>query len=247
MDKISDASSVSRKILDDAPVEADAFSGGGHARTAQALARAIRKSGNCDQAIGLEGSWGAGKSTIVRLARQKLSEGGDDRSYHVFTYDLWTNQTGHFKRSFLEAFLNWSLTEFPAKKAKIEKRQAQIANKVKTVDTDLFRRFSWFGVATVAFLYFTPVLYGWLSPAGFKGDDGNAAVTVGAVLAWAALAVYLVMLLIAVVRAFPKGSAFLPGMKDAVSRSLSIFSKEAEKTTVTQNCPSSGHLAQLAA
>lgn len=89
---------VSRTILDDAPGTEDKFSGGGHGRTARALARAIRQSRESDQAIGLEGSWGAGKSTIVKLAEQDLREGEGDRSYYVFTYDLWMNQTGHFKR-----------------------------------------------------------------------------------------------------------------------------------------------------
>lgn len=228
---------VSRKILDDAPGTEDKFSGGGHGRTARALARAIWQSRDSDQVIGLEGSWGAGKSTIVKLAERELRNGTDDQTYHVFTYDLWSNQTGHFKRSFLEAFLNWALVAFPRKKAKINDRQAQISNKVKTVDSDFFRRFSWFGVATIVFLYFTPVIYGWLSPAGFKDPSGNGTVVTGGVkLAWIALGLYGVAMLLAVLFAFPwkKDVGFRAGTRDAISRALSIFSKEAEKTTVTQ-------------
>lgn len=228
---------VSRTLLDDAPGTEDKFSGGGHGRTARALARAIRQSRDSDQAIGLEGSWGAGKSTIVKLAEKELREGEGDRSYHVFTYDLWMNQTGHFKRSFLEAFLNWSLTAFPDKTAKIAERQKQISNKVKVVESDFFRRFSWFGVATVFFLYFTPILYGWLSPAGFKDPAKNAAaVTIGAQLAWLALALYGSAMIAAVAWAFPwkKSMGLRAGLREAISQSLSIFSKEAEKTTVNQ-------------
>lgn len=228
---------VSRTILDDAPSTEDRFSGGGHGRTARALARAIRQSRDSDQAIGLEGSWGAGKSTIVKLAEKELRGGEGDRSYHVFTYDLWMNQTGHFKRSFLEAFLNWSLTAFPDKTAKIAERQKQISNKVKVVESDFFRRFSWFGVATVFFLYFTPILYGWLSPAGFKDPDKNAAaVTIGAQLAWLALGLYGAAMIAAVAWAFPwkKSMGLRAGLREAISQSLSIFSKEAEKTTVNQ-------------
>ncbi len=52
-----------RVILVDEPVSEDKFSGGGHSRTATALAQAIIEFKDKDRAIGIDGSWGSGKST----------------------------------------------------------------------------------------------------------------------------------------------------------------------------------------
>ena len=67
------------KLLADTPAETDAF--GSHERVARSIAEVVQtESGG--KAIGLEGGWGAGKSTIVKLISQKLSqarEGGPTR------------------------------------------------------------------------------------------------------------------------------------------------------------------------
>ena len=64
--------------LRDDPATEDAFQGGGHARTARALARAIRELDKKDAAIGLEGAWGSGKSTIINLTKEILEEKSDE-------------------------------------------------------------------------------------------------------------------------------------------------------------------------
>lgn len=71
---------MSRKILRDVPVSEDLFSGHGHKRTASALAKTIKEFGNDTCAIGLEGKWGAGKSTIIELARKELDSDKNEKN-----------------------------------------------------------------------------------------------------------------------------------------------------------------------
>ncbi|MEZ5695307.1 MAG: P-loop NTPase fold protein [Sphingomonadaceae bacterium] len=226
---------IRRVILSDAPGESDDFSGGGHARTAAALARAIKQADCTDQAIGLEGSWGSGKSTIVRLAEQELKQSGSPNNYKVFTYDLWANQTGHFRRSFLESFLDWSIENFPKSKKFIKEKRDQVSDRIQNVTTKSYRQFNWFSFATLIFLYFSPLIYVWLSPSGFRDANGDPSILLGAKLAWLALGIFLVTMIVAIWRDFPSGKSFWSGLQEAFSRVVSVFSKEAEDKRVTQN------------
>jgi len=115
LNKATEKNIVKRQILWDNPAEADAFSGGGHERTAKALARTIRDFDKSDRSIGLEGRWGSGKSSIVKMSTKELNAEKTGIKFHVFEFDLWANQTTHFRRAFLESLLKWAATKFPTK------------------------------------------------------------------------------------------------------------------------------------
>ena len=51
--------------------------------------------------IGIEGSWGAGKSNVVRKVENQLPQ-----SYYTFTYDSWGHQEDLQRRSILETLTN---------------------------------------------------------------------------------------------------------------------------------------------
>lgn len=149
------------EFLTDDPEEADQFSGGGHQRSARALANAIVKFSNDDRSIGLEGTWGSGKTTVVTIAERELGNSHPDK-FTFFTFDLWANQSIEFRRGFLEGFLDWSkqyLSESVYKE--LEKR---VRGKTKTVDTKSERQFSIFGYMLMASLFFLPFLVLWASP-----------------------------------------------------------------------------------
>lgn len=59
-------------------------------------------------AIGLEGSWGTGKSTIVNLLQAKLADHSDTR---VFVFDAWAHEGDPLRRSFLERLIAWMRRE----------------------------------------------------------------------------------------------------------------------------------------
>ena len=86
------------RLLPDTPADADAF--GSHERVAHSIAEVVQTEDG-GKAIGLEGGWGAGKSTIVGLISQKLS-GSNDRAHKIAVFDMWSHQDDPLRRTFLE-------------------------------------------------------------------------------------------------------------------------------------------------
>ena len=56
------------------------------------------------RAVGLEGGWGAGKSTIVRLVAEKL-KGTSASSTRIAVFDAWAHQGDPLRRTFLEQLI----------------------------------------------------------------------------------------------------------------------------------------------
>ncbi|MXO68482.1 hypothetical protein GRI72_06545 [Altererythrobacter marinus] len=224
---------VRRTILQDSPTETDQFSGRGHARTAYALARAISQFRSGDHAVGIEGSWGSGKSSIVRMAKTALAEVDAGRTYHIFTFDLWANQTGHFRRAFLEALLSWGSKEFPDKGSAIDEWRRKIESKNQKIETNNYKKFSKFGLFTVIFLYLTPLLYLWLAPTALRDSTGAVKFNAGAAAAGILLGIYVVSFLIAVWRRLPSERTSARWV-EAFSQVISIFSRDAEVRRVNQ-------------
>ena len=54
--------------------------------------------------IGLEGEWGSGKSTVVKLLQEKLKENKSNRTF-VFYIDAWEHEGDHLRRVFLETLI----------------------------------------------------------------------------------------------------------------------------------------------
>lgn len=87
------------RTLRDEPTDVDSF--GAHSRVAKALAgELLTEEGG--RTIGLEGPYGSGKSTVVRLTRNELAV---DPSVTVFVFDAWAHQGDPLRRSFLETLL----------------------------------------------------------------------------------------------------------------------------------------------
>ena len=91
------------KIIQDTPSDQDDFHGEGHKRSALALAHAVEQFVDRDGAIGLEGQWGAGKSTVINLAEKHFKASGQKgKKRRVFTFDLWVHQPELLKLAFLQ-------------------------------------------------------------------------------------------------------------------------------------------------
>ena len=88
-------------LVADTPADTDAF--GGHERVAGAIAEVVQ-SETGGRSIGLEGEWGSGKSTVVRLTEKELGQAtGYDHGVAVF--DLWAHQGDPLRRTFLESLI----------------------------------------------------------------------------------------------------------------------------------------------
>ena len=76
-------------FIDDLPVESDEFEGGSHARVAAAIVDTI-KANDGGRAIGLEGTWGSGKSSVIEIASNQLAkEKGPDNSKHAVLVGIY--------------------------------------------------------------------------------------------------------------------------------------------------------------
>lgn len=92
-------------VLDDHPTDQDAF--GSHKRIAHAILNTIlHEEGG--KAIALEGSWGSGKSTVIKIL-QKLIKANKTLSKNIgiFVFDAWAHQGDLLRSSFLDRFYNF--------------------------------------------------------------------------------------------------------------------------------------------
>lgn len=91
--------SQAEKLLDDEPSDTDYL--GPHELIASAIAEVVRFQ-NGGKTIRLDGEWGAGKSTVVRLLEQRLVE--PDTT--MFVYDVWVHSGDPLRRVFLDSLLD---------------------------------------------------------------------------------------------------------------------------------------------
>ena len=72
------------RLLTDTPAVTDAF--GGHERDARSIAEVVQTEDG-GRSIGLEGEWGTGKSTIVRLTSKELGQ-AKAHDHGIAVFDL---------------------------------------------------------------------------------------------------------------------------------------------------------------
>lgn len=56
--------------------------------------------------IGLEGSWGSGKSQVIRILQRLVKDNNLDKDYKFVNYDIWSVQEDLTRKSFLDAVLS---------------------------------------------------------------------------------------------------------------------------------------------
>lgn len=221
---------VKRVILIDDPSSEDLFHGKGHEKTAIALANTISEFAVEDRAIGIDGPWGSGKSSIVEMADKKLtaSKTNTDPAFHFFTFDIWKSQGSAFRRSFLEHLLFWAQDHFPTKKNKLKEIENIVKSKTRSIDTDSQANLDWYGIMVLLGLPFLPIYYFWAKKVfdSSKGSDFLFSKPFLLLLFFVA-----VTLIKALMNIKDKKDSF----REALSRTLLISSKQYAKQRVTQH------------
>lgn len=95
------------QFVNDHPSSSDEFKGQPHKRVADALV-SILTSGVGGRAIGLEGAWGSGKSTVVDIAQSALKSNNgssDEQNFTFFVFDAWAHQSDPLRRVFLQELI----------------------------------------------------------------------------------------------------------------------------------------------
>lgn len=90
------------KFLHDTPADDDFF--GPHSAIAKAILDTVCVDHRL-RIIGLSGSWGSGKSTVIRQLAKKLIVDARCKDYVFFEYDAWLSQNDPPRRSFMEALI----------------------------------------------------------------------------------------------------------------------------------------------
>jgi len=156
---------IKRNILVDVPSPEDRFHGKGHERTAFALSKAIAEFDGVDRAIGLDGPWGSGKSSVVEIAegilKKQEKQDGKLRVYHFFTFDIWKSQGSAFRRSFLEHLLQWAKLEFKTHQHALVDIEKRVKGKTKEIESNNRPRLDFHGILVLMALPFLPIYYFW--------------------------------------------------------------------------------------
>lgn len=93
------------RVLDDRPTDEDGFaspeSTGAHRRVADAIIELINGDEPGGMTIGLEGRWGAGKSSILKM----VARGVESPQRTVILFDAWAHEGDPLRRTFLETLI----------------------------------------------------------------------------------------------------------------------------------------------
>ncbi|MBZ5531459.1 MAG: KAP family NTPase [Acidobacteriia bacterium] len=110
-------------LLPDDPTTHDVF--GSHQRVASAIAELI-KSEKVGKTVAITGSWGCGKSSVLRMVRQDLSQVAD-----VFIFDAWAHEGDPLRRTFLERLIDFLWPDKPDQEVEQLKKDLLLRKKTK--------------------------------------------------------------------------------------------------------------------
>lgn len=223
-----------RTVLFDIPSDSDQFSGGGHARTARALANTLEQLQVRSATIGIEGPWGSGKSTVVQLAAAELDRRATGR-FRFFNYDLWANQSTGFRATFTESLLIWMQEQDETLKPFCRELADNVsARKVRT-HTSNRKLFSGFGLVALLSLPLLPIVYSGLALSQLRAADPSPLHIFSSM---AILATVLSAGAIHVKRAYADAPEDVRGFSRrltyALSSAIRLFDKDAASTDVEQ-------------
>jgi hypothetical protein len=116
-DSVGAPATCSTKLIPDVPLEEGSLDNENpHRRLARAIADLIR-SEDGGISVGLEGSWGAGKTSVVRLLQKELGSRGElvapgcpgqgtgEMEFTLINFDAWAHEGDPLRRSFLETLI----------------------------------------------------------------------------------------------------------------------------------------------
>jgi hypothetical protein len=139
------------RLISDAPAPKDSF--GSHDRIAASLAELVSAEPG-GKAIGLEGGWGSGKSTIVNLLRAK-SRDNPDLLMHVV--DAWAHEGDPLRRTFLETLIDKLIAAQWVPEREWADKKEILCKRKKTSETKTRPRFTRFAGLLVASTFLVPI------------------------------------------------------------------------------------------
>ena len=168
------------KFILDTAADKDSFQS--HGRIAAAIARVIQTNKGV-KLIGLLGSWGSGKSTVVKLLCNELASEGDTEDL-VFTYDAWLQQNDPPRRAFLEGLLHFLSEKVKANKQDWKNKLDKLNRRLEENTTTTVPRLTWPGTLMVLSLLLIPIGTRFTSVDWYKAAFGNGTPILSSATAW---------------------------------------------------------------
>jgi hypothetical protein len=142
-------------LLSDSPTREDAF---GHASVADAIAELVTTEAGA-KCIGLTGTWGSGKSSVVEILREKLAKLGAG-TFDTFLFDAWAHQGDPLRRSFLEKLIDRLIAITWLQHAgDWKEKKEELAKRVQTTTTTSEPQLTFLGGAFAVTLLLLPLGY----------------------------------------------------------------------------------------
>lgn len=159
------------KIVSTAPCDEDLFEGRSHTHIASKIADSILE-GKIHGIIGIDGSWGSGKSNLVGLTRKAIDERikekdkdkpeNEKRKYVFVTFDAWAHHTDYLRRSILEEFISDLIHKEILDKSWNDNLDMLLA-KVREIDTKKMVKLNELILGSTFLTFFIPIINAVLS------------------------------------------------------------------------------------
>jgi len=216
------------KLLPDNPSDEDLF-GGGHRRLAQAIVGMFRDEEEGGKSIGLEGKWGSGKSTVIRLAKGFLETTQGKIQYSVPIFDAWAHEGDPLRRTFLESLIQHLIQRKWINQHEWEKELKKLAGKIKDIESTTKPRLGLLGYLAVFFFVLGPIGLAFINDGLSAGVSFNILRGLPLNTKFAAgLILYFVPLVLILIAGFVKGFQEL---------SIIVSKVETESKTLTIETP----------
>lgn len=133
MTNVIDSYDYSFNVLHEQVAEIDLFEDKTHENVATTLNKLMSQERH-GLTIGLEGSWGSGKSTVINILRKQLIE--DDKNVFFFAFDAWAHDGDPLRKIFLESLIDSIEPNNEDKKLIELKNQVSARKKTVTVNSE---------------------------------------------------------------------------------------------------------------
>lgn len=100
------------KYISNRSSQTDDFANKPHESVAKSLMTILQQHDEIKHpVIGIEGTWGSGKSQVINILQKIIREQSNGKRYIFHTYDIWSVQEDLTRRSFLDSILNYAISE----------------------------------------------------------------------------------------------------------------------------------------
>ena len=126
------------KLLDEESSDEDLIEGSPHESVARSIFNVVFADQSKGSTIGLEGGWGSGKSTVIKLFKKIIDKEKPETKY--FYFDAWAHEGDPLRRVFLEDLIGQvgdGDTELSELKEQLSKRKKKVTSTTNSSATKL--------------------------------------------------------------------------------------------------------------